>query len=149
MAKNFFLKCAKIALVKQKSSGLENTYKNNFITPRSNRVSYWNCLLSFFLGVWFFYLFFVCGWFFMVYYLFIFLVWFNCWVALSRTVRPNGLCTAPLLPRPLVTTPLVTMPVVTALAQRTVCAGPCLKDHAYVYRALSVVLYGSMLNVKC
>ena len=29
--KNFFLKCANIALVKQKSSGLENTRKNNCI----------------------------------------------------------------------------------------------------------------------
>ena len=30
----YFLKCAKIALVKQKSSGLENTCKNNFVTPQ-------------------------------------------------------------------------------------------------------------------
>ena len=28
------LKCVKIALVKQKSSGLENTSKNNFIAPQ-------------------------------------------------------------------------------------------------------------------
>ena len=34
------LKCAKIALVKQKSSGLENTCKIIVSPPRSNRVSH-------------------------------------------------------------------------------------------------------------